>query len=142
MISTSRERGYATRAHTADTILQAWAPSREACLEEAARGFVASFADTDRATPGAPVEVPLRGESTELLHGLLEEIIYQLDTTDVVPAKVSVRPVDDGVVAVLRLVPAAEAEPVGAAPKAIAYSGLACERQETGQWRCQVTIDV
>jgi len=142
MNSTRRNRGFTTRAHTADTILEAWGPSREACLEEAARGFVASFADADRATPTSRVEVPLRGDSTELLHGLLEEIIYQLDTEDVVPAQVSVGPADDGVVAVLRLVPAASAEQVSAAPKAIAYSDLTCESEDTGEWRCQVTIDV
>ena len=142
MSATRQARGHVIGAHTADTILEAWGPSRDACLEEAARGFVASFAETDRATPTCQVEVALSGSSTELLHGLLEEIIYRLDTDDVVPAQVSVGADGAGVVAVLELVPVARSEPVGAAPKAIAYSGLTCEATATGQWRCRATIDV
>ena len=47
-----------------------------------------------------------------------------------------------GVVVVLELVLVARSEPVGADPKAIAYSGLTCKATATGQWQCRATIDV
>jgi SHS2 domain-containing protein len=38
--------GYRLLPHTADVVVQAWAPTRAACLAEAVRGLVAVFADT------------------------------------------------------------------------------------------------
>jgi len=42
----------------------------------------------------------------------------------------------------LRVVDAAAAEIIGAAPKAASLSGLACASDASGQWSCAVTIDV
>jgi hypothetical protein len=45
------QRGYRTLPHTADLRIEAWAPTREACLAEGVAGLVATFADTAKAEP-------------------------------------------------------------------------------------------
>ena len=52
------ETGHRALPHTADLIVEAWAPSRSGCLEELVRGVVETFADTTTATD-ATREVPL-----------------------------------------------------------------------------------
>jgi hypothetical protein len=49
---------------------------------------------------------------------------------------------DGGVVVLLALVPVAEAEITGAAPKAASLHGLRCAPDAAGRWSCAVTVDV
>ncbi len=51
------EVGHRVLPHTADVIVEEWAPSRSGCLEELVRGVVETFAATRNAT--ATREVPL-----------------------------------------------------------------------------------
>ena len=45
-------RGHRTVPHTADLRIEAWAPTREECMAEAARGLVGSFAAVAGSPPG------------------------------------------------------------------------------------------
>jgi SHS2 domain-containing protein len=49
---------------------------------------------------------------------------------------------DGGVVVFFALVPEAEAEITGAAPKAASLHDLRCAPDAAGRWWCAVTVDV
>jgi Archease protein family (MTH1598/TM1083) len=60
-----RVRGHRTRAHTGDVIVEAWGPTREACLEEAALGLVGAFADVSGLAPSGRVGLTLSPADVE-----------------------------------------------------------------------------
>lgn len=142
--------GHRTVPHTADLRIEAWAPTREECLAEAARGLVGSFAATAgrRAAAGRPAGGRARRHVTarpdqDLLVAVIDEIIYRLDADGQVPVSVTARRArDGGVVVSFRLIPVAEAEIIGAAPKAASLHDLRCARDAAGRWSCAVTVDV
>lgn len=142
MTRPSGERGYEVRAHTADEILEAWGPSREACLEEAVHALVESFADVSGAGWCRYLEVPLAGDDVELLVGLLDEVIFRLDADDGVPVRVRVRKTRGGVLVDLWLADRRRVTGVGAAPKGVSYSGLEFDEDDAGQWHCRAIVDV
>lgn len=135
--------GYQLRPHTADVIVEAWGPTRAACLRQAVRGLVGTFADVDGVKPAATVRLgfpPDGGE--ELLVALLEEVLYLLDTDDAVPVDATITEAGDGGLHGEFLVaPASDVHPVGAVPKAITRHGLELGERD-GRWRCRVTVDV
>ena len=142
MKTTGARRGHALHAHTADEILEAWGPTREACLEEAASGLAASVARIDRAGWWWHREVALTGTDEEILVALLEEIIFHLDADGAVPTHVSVTRHGDGVLAQLWLTDLHRVTTFGAAPKGISYSQLRFGQDEDDRWHCRATIDV
>ena len=74
---------------------------------------------------------------------VLDEVIYRLDADGQIPVSVAVRRAPDGgVVVFLALVPVAEAEITGAAPKAASLHDLRCAPDAAGRWSCAVTVDV
>jgi len=135
--------GYRLLPHTADVVVQAWAPTRAACLAEAVRGLVAVFADTAGVAGSRSVAFAI-GPATdeELLVRLLEEVIYRVEVDEVIPvdAQVELTP-DGGVRGRLDVAPLAPGMIIGAAPKAIAWHELSFAPERTG-WRCRVTVDV
>lgn len=135
--------GHRLRPHTADVTVAAWGQSRERCLAEAVRGLVAIFADTRGLSPvrRASFACPA-GPDAELLVRLLEEVIYLLDTADVVPVGVVVAAAaGGGLTGHFALVDRDGVRPVGPVPKAITRHGLRLARED-GTWRCTVTVDV
>lgn len=136
--------GHAGVPHTADLRIEAWGPTREDCIAEAVRGLVESFADISEAAPQRVIERHLdAGSDADLLACAVEEVIYYLDTDGAVPAEVEAsRSADGGIYLILRVVDAASAEIIGAAPKAASLSGLTCAPDASGRWVCAVTIDV
>jgi SHS2 domain-containing protein len=136
--------GHASVPHTADLRIQAWGQTREDCIAEAVRGLVESFADIREATSQRVIECHLdAGSDADLLASAVEEVIYYLDTEGAFPAEVEVsRAVDGGIYLMLRVVDAASAQIIGAAPKAASLSGLTCAPDASGRWLCAVTIDV
>lgn len=42
-------RGHRVRAHAAETVLEAWAPTKDECVAEAVHALVDSFADSQPA---------------------------------------------------------------------------------------------
>ena len=132
-------RGHRALAHTADTIVEAWGPTLDACLEEAVTCLVEGFADITGARAADEVEADLDASSPErLLEEVLEEVIYRLDVSGTVPVTVSV---ERGRVT-FGLAPLDAVEAIGPEPKAVALSGLSCAVDDEGTWRATATIDV
>lgn len=128
--------------HTADVRIEAWAPTREACIAEAVRGLVDGFADTSKAPAAGTYEAILVAYTNErLLAAALDEVIYLVDTTGEIPIRVTVEAIEDG--AHLRLATATlmATEIIGAVPKGVSPTGLWMDHTGRG-WTCAVTIDV
>jgi len=136
-------QGYRTVPHTADLRIEAWAQSRNACVAEALRGLIASFADISGTRPARVLErLITAGSDADLLASAADEVIYILDAEGEIPVSVQVHPAGAGIVVVLALAPAEPAEITGAVPKAVSFHGLRCEPDATGRWSASMTIDV
>lgn len=139
--------GHRVAPHTADVIVEAWAPGRAACLEELVRGLVAAFAEIDPAT--SAVELPFElqpGTDEEAVVGLLDEVLYLLDAEGLVVADVAVDdpagvPGEGALMGRFRAVPADAVTQTGAVPKGVSRSELALVNDGT-TWRCRVVVDV
>ena len=142
MTPTSTHRGHLLRAHTADEIIEAWGPTREACLEEAALALVDSIAEIEHVPWWWHREVSLTGSDEELVVSLLEEIIFHLDTDDAMPVLVQVHPHGDEVQVHLWMTDLHRVTARGAAPKGVSYSGTWIHEEAPGRWRCLATVDV
>ena len=137
------EAGHRELPHTADEIVEAWGPTRTACLTEAVHGLVACFADVTDACPTGEHPIDLPGTADDLLLvDLLEEVVYLLDARGEVPVVANlVQPAAGGLTGTFRTAPVHAVAVAGPAPKGIAHSGLWIGRQQ-GQWRCRFTVDV
>lgn len=138
------DRGHRIVAHTADVILQAWGPDLATCCEEAVAALVDVYLDAvtpDAVTRSRTVTVDAVTPADRLL-ALLEEIIFVLDTSPLVPIGATVRTDGDELTADLALADPSAVEPAGAVPKAVSRSGLELERGADGTVRCSVLVDV
>lgn len=137
----TEERGHRLVDHTADVILEAWGPGIAQCLEEAAAGFCEIFAVSD--ARGEPVEFRVSvDDPDELVPGVLEEIVFLLDTTGGIPVGADVAVADvDTASGSIRVAPPDAVEVVGPAPKAVSRSGSRLLHTDAG-WECRVTVDV
>jgi SHS2 domain-containing protein len=135
-------RGHRARDHTADEIVEAWGPTRAACLEEVALGFVELVAvpDPDAVIHHHELTIEASGP-TEALLDLLEELVFLLDAEGAVPARVRLEDRGASVAVHLDLVDLAHADVVGPAPKGVSHSGLALRRRGDGWW-ARAIIDV
>lgn len=139
----NRRRGHRIVAHTADLILEAWGPDFASCCEEAIDALVSSFLQARRAhvLGHASVHLP-SGADDALLLGVLEEVIFVLDTDVRVPIGAEVEVAGDGGLDVtLALTDRGSVRVTGASPKAISRSELAVERGLDGV-RCRFLVDV
>jgi SHS2 domain-containing protein len=135
-------QGHRTVPHTADVRIEAWAPTREACIAEAVSALVATFADTTAATPYEQIITEVTADSDpDLLVAALDEVIYILDTRGAVPCDTDLTPGPMGVEMRLEVVPVSAVELVGAVPKAVTLHDLRFEHCHGG-WRCGVIVDV
>jgi SHS2 domain-containing protein len=135
-------QGHRTLPHTADLRIEAWAPTREACLAESVVGLVESFADTAGAEPARTVTVDLTAATDEdALVAVLDEVIYLLDTEHAVPLTVDIQPRTNGVHIRLQLAPVDGVELTGAIPKAVTLHELHLAHGPDG-WSSAVTVDV
>lgn len=136
------EAGYRAVPHTADLRVEAWAPTREECIAQAALGAVGSFIDTSAAHPVRTRTCRLTAHSDEdLLVAVLDELIYLLDTNGEVPVDVELEPGDGDVDVRFAMVDVAALPQVGAVPKAVSLHEIRLETGPSG-WRCSVTLDV
>jgi SHS2 domain-containing protein len=137
-------QGHRTLPHAADLRVEAWGPTREECLAEAIRGLVDSFAVVAGVRPGRTVVRHVTGGSDEdLLVGVIDEVIYQLDAGGEIPVAVAVRRAAGGALDLdLTLADASAVEIVGAVPKAASLHELRCAPDRAGQWSCRVIVDV
>ena len=129
--------------HTADIRIEAWAPTREECLAEAVAATVESFADTTGCRPTATTEALIDpGTDEDILLDVLNEVIYQVETTGQVPLRADVESLTAGGVRVrFEMTGADRVEPVGAAPKAVSLHGLQFT-SDGARWSCSVILDV
>lgn len=137
-------RGHRERDHTADTIVEAWGPDRAGCLEEAVAGLAAVYAEVPEGEPRGEHPVTLEEPSdSALLVALLSEALFLLDAEDRVAVRAELSGTDSGGVrGRLLTVPADQIELSGAVPKAVTYHGLEIGPDESGSWRCRVTLDL
>jgi len=135
--------GYRLLPHTADVMVAAWAPTMAECIAEAVRGLVAIFADVRRARPQRLIPFACDpAPETELLVDVLDEVIFLLDTEDVVPAQVALASTENGgLVGEFGVVPRSEVAAVGPVPKAVTRHELRLTRVED-RWQAQVVVDV
>ncbi|MFC0007696.1 archease [Micromonospora siamensis] len=136
-------RGHRAVPHTADVRIEAWAPRREECVAEAVTALVETFADTSGAAPGAETgfTVPAAADP-DLLVGVLDEVIFRLETEGTLPLEVRVTAAPDGGLRVRwRGTDTDAVEPVGAVPKAVSLHELRFG-PDRGGWSCALTLDV
>lgn len=140
--TTEPVRGHRAVPHTADTRLEAWAPTRDECIAEAVLGLVESFADVSGARPDRCVTVSVpEGPAEDMLLTVLDEVIYQLDVHGDVPVDVEIDAAEEGLGLRLAVAGAEAVEPVGAAPKGVSLHGLRFNVGPAG-WACTVMVDV
>jgi SHS2 domain-containing protein len=142
-VTNEQVSGHRTLPHTADVRLEAWAPSVAGCVEQAVAGLVSTFADLPAsARPTGVVRAEVTGESPgDLLVAVLDEVIYRLDTENVLPVRSDVQLNETGSLVVFEVVDAASATLIGAVPKATSLHRLVFEHVGDG-WRCEVTVDI
>ncbi|WBB68612.1 archease [Micromonospora sp. WMMD812] len=137
------ERGHRCVPHTADVRIEAWAPTREACVAEAVAALVDTFTDTTGARPGPEREFRApAADDEDLLVSVLDEVIYRMDTADELPLVTEVT--DDGAGGLLvrwRMTGTDAVELIGAVPKAVSLHELRFA-PDGGRWSCAVTLDV
>lgn len=138
-----RAAGHRLLPHTADLMIESWAPTKVACLEEAARALVESFAATGDVVSTEPLAISLDRDGDEaLLVSLIEEMIFVIDTLGRVPVQITLEEAEDGGVAGSFDIAEADAVQIhGSIPKGVSFTDLAFA-PEDGSWRCRVTVDV
>ncbi|NJP34035.1 archease [Micromonospora sp. HSS6-12] len=137
------ERGHRCVPHTADVRIEAWAPTREACVAEAVTALVDSFTDPGGARPAADREFHTPpADDQDLLVDVLDEVIFRMDTTGELPLRTEVTDDGDGGLRVRWQTVGTDAlELIGAVPKAVALHELRFGPDGPG-WSCAVTLDV
>jgi len=137
------ESGHCVLPHTADMIIEAWAPTRSGCLEELVRGVVETFADTRGVT--ATREVPLEigaARDDDVVVALLSDVCYLLDADGLVVIDVALDEEDDGNFdGTFFVAPVEAVVQIGASPKGISRSDLRFA-PDGSLWRGHVLVDV
>ena len=135
--------GHRILEHTADVMIEAWGPTRVACLEEAARALVETFADTHGVKAADAIRVAFHEPTNDgVLLAVLDEIVYLVDALGAVPVDAAFEETEaGGIVGRFHTVPVVEIEAIGAPPKGVSRSDLEL-RAERGRWHCRALIDV
>lgn len=134
--------GHRQLPHTADLILEAWAPTREECIAEAVQALVECVADVGSATVTRTLPVRFGPSADEaLLVDVLEEVLYILEIFGVVPVATHLEPAEDGGVSgVFDAADLDRVDLVGSVPKAVTLHEL--EFAPHDGWRALVIVDV
>ena len=135
--------GHRTRPHTADVIIEAWAPTFEECLAEAVAALTDTYASSFHAGSVGRHTFRLTAFSREqALLAVLEEALYVLDARGAVVVAAHLEAgTGTSVSGWFDLARVDESRLVGSVPKGIALSGLRI--QDTGRGRrCSATVDV
>ena len=134
---------YELRAHTADVAVEARAEDRDRLFAAVADGLTAAHCE-DLPDEGERFSFSIRAESEEaLLFDYLDELIYERDVRDVLPAGHEVRIEREG--EEWRLDASARGVPIGSIDareiKAVTYSEMTLEERAEG-WYAYVVLDV
>lgn len=129
--------------HTADVIVEAWGANEVECAEEAARALievcVSGQPDPGEASRVTTIEAV---RSQELLDAVLDETVFALDTSELVPVDATLEPsVDGGFELRMRVAHRNVVRLTGAAPKAVVMVDF--EGGDSGTTsRCRFIVDV
>lgn len=135
-------RGHRTLPHTADVIIDAWAPDFGACCEEAVLALLDLCIDSSGAQHSDRRAFATDGTDADaMLLDVLNEVIFVLDTVADVPIGVTVVRRDGGLDVELLLAPRSSIEWIGSPPKGVARAELAVHETDSGA-RCTCLVDV
>jgi SHS2 domain-containing protein len=134
------DAGHRRRPHGTGVTVEAWGPSRGACLDQVVRALVEGFEVGD--VPATePVPVHVEGTDLDLLVGVLEEVVYVIDVLGMLPVDVSLEDTEEGGVAgFFDAVSLERVRTSGALPEAVSRSGLVFEHD--GEWHCEAVVEV
>lgn len=143
------ERGYRFHEHTADIIIEAWAPTLEGLFEEAAKAITEVMTDPTRITPREERRIEAEGFDLEnLLLRFLEEILVLHDSEGLIFREYKVHRVEKRGPEDYYASATARGEKYDPAKhesrthvKAITYA-LMEVKQENGLWKTRFTIDI
>lgn len=134
--------GHRTAPHTADLLVEAWAPSRARCLEEAALALVETFAHPRTGAPTRRRALHRAAAGDEdLLLAVLDEVVYVVDAWGEVPVAVGISVGEEGVDGWLDVVDLGDVEVVGPVPKGVSRHELALAEAD-GTWTGRAVVDV
>jgi SHS2 domain-containing protein len=135
-------RGHRFVPHTTDIRIEAWAPTREACLAEAVAALTASFANLTGVAPASEVSTEINADrDVDLLVSVLDDVIFLLDTRGVVSARAEVSAGASGVTCRFWLAPLDSVVITGAVPKAVTLHEISFG-PHGDHWACAFTVDV
>lgn len=144
--SSAPTAGHRFLAHTADVIVEAWAPTRAACIAEVLRAFgelVVGELPSEMGTPSVITsQIPVRIEGAndaELLALAVEEAIFVMDTKNVIPIRATLADADSALKGELYVAAVSDVEILGAAPKGIVVTTFG---KDADLWRAKVILDV
>jgi SHS2 domain-containing protein len=142
--SSSTAVGHRLLPHTADVIVESWAPTRSGCLEQLVRAVVETFADTGGVT--ATREIPLEvgaADDEDVVVALVEDVCYLLDADGLVVVDVVLEEheEDGDFDGAFFVAPVDAVIATGAAPKGVSRSELRFTH-EGSVWRAHALIDV
>jgi len=134
--------------HTADVIIQAWAPTLEGAFEEAARGTFEVITDTGKVAPTVKVDIEEEGFDLEnLLYRWIEALLFYFDTEQLVFSRFKVHRIR-GEGEEYRLAAEAWGERFDAKKhehrtivKAMTYADMEIKR-DNGCWRLRFVVDI
>lgn len=136
------ESGYRLGDHTADMMLELWAPTEEALLAAGARAIVDVLVEGAPIEPATSLELAVEGavDREDRLVRWLNEVLALAVLRGFLTAETDVTLVDGGLRATLRG-EAGAAGRIRTELKSVTYHDLAVLRTETG-WTARVVIDV
>lgn len=129
------DRGHRLMDHTADVIVEAWAPTIDACLEEAVAGLVDVFTAARGPVVGRIALPRPTGDPPAVLTHLLDEVVFILDTEPTPPVAAIITDRE------VTLEVAEWVVGTGSVPKAISMSGLDMSETTDG-WSARFIVDV
>lgn len=141
----SSSTGHRMLPHTADVRFEAWAPTLGECIAEAVVAAAATFVDLSTAQETTTLDLQVaEGEPVDQLAAVLDEAIFLMDTRDLLPLGATVDAQSDGGGLDVRftMTETAQAELIGAVPKAVSLHELEFHQADDGHWVCLVTLDV
>lgn len=142
--------GYRFLSHTADTGVEAWAPTREELFAEALTAFTDTVTDVGRVRPQLVRELEVAAPGLpDLMVEWLEELLYRFETEGILFAAAEVTVTADEEEDLLTLTARARGEeydpgrqPLKILVKAVTYHHLEVGEGADGSWRARVIFDI
>jgi SHS2 domain-containing protein len=134
--------GYRLLPHTADVIVEAWGVDELTCAEEAARALIEICVSGEPESGAGQWISETAGAQSDVVRSVLDEVVFALDTSELVPVSARVDRTDDSrVMLSLGLARRDSVRFTGAAPKAIVMMAPEPAGPD-GLRRCRFIVDV